>query len=669
MEIKKKKSYNIYRNNESTPKLLLKNDKPSSINTPRFKTSYNNSKVNLNIMDKKYTSKRDEILKMNKTIQSQKSSNKFNNDKSNIKKELIPNENVAQTLLEFTYPYLIKKDKEGLIVDLYHVSNEMDEQNNKLEELQQEYNNLISNSLAYKVIIEKILGIDEDGNLINKSKENNKSNNDETTNNKIKGKSKSENNLKLTTYAKTENKEFFPKVNPDINDSETAKNNYILISQLKSKRNKMAIKSVFNNEQENSTKLNVLLREKNILTKKLIEKEKKLDKIKNLEKIKTFEESVSKLNAKNNELEELVSYSKELQIEKFETENKISAYNNKIKKYTDEINSINEKYKYNQKELENCNADVEYLQKCIEDLRAKEQILNEEEKQNMNNYKEKIEKESEINNLLEERKIFFDEKQKLEAQIQSLQKQEMNLKKTIEKKNIYIKSYEKENENLHLMIEDYESRRNKLLERADQPRKNRQRMKDIENEIKTLEQNIVTYKVENNEKENNMEDNVNKNNELIENQGKEIEGHENIIKDLQNQIDTLKNDIKAGEEKLVQDEEKLNKLTEEFTKKEEEYRIEKENKEKEKQEKEIQYKNDEINKNKQNEEKINELIKNKNELNEESEKLKIENEKIKDENANVKKAHQEKFEKYKLINDKMAKLNKILNEIKALNKQ
>ena len=669
METKKKKSYNIYRNNESTPKLLLKNDKPSSINTPRFKTSYNNSKVNLNIMDKKYTSKRDEILKMNKTIQSQKSSNKFNNDKSNIKKELIPNENVAQTLLEFTYPYLIKKDKEGLIVDLYHVSNEMDEQNNKLEELQQEYNNLISNSLAYKVIIEKILGIDENGNLINKSKENNKSNNDETTNDKIKGKSKSENNLKLTTYAKTENKEFFPKVNPDINDSETAKNNYILISQLKSKRNKMAIKSVFNNEQENSTKLNVLLREKNILTKKLIEKEKKLDKIKNLEKIKTFEESVSKLNAKNNELEELVSYSKELQIEKFETENKISAYNNKIKKYTDEINSINEKYKYNQKELENCNADVEYLQKCIEDLRAKEQILNEEEKQNMNNYKEKIEKESEINNLLEERKIFFDEKQKLEAQIQSLQKQEMNLKKTIEKKNIYIKSYEKENENLHLMIEDYESRRNKLLERADQPRKNRQRMKDIENEIKTLEQNIVTYKVENNEKENNMEDNVNKNNELIENQGKEIEGHENIIKDLQNQIDTLKNDIKAGEEKLVQDEEKLNKLTEEFTKKEEEYRIEKENKEKEKQEKEIQYKNDEINKNKQNEEKINELIKNKNELNEESEKLKIENEKIKGENANVKKAHQEKFEKYKLINDKMAKLNKILNEIKALNKQ
>ena len=103
----------------------------------------------------------------------------------------------------------------------------------------------------------------------------------------------------------------------------------------------------------------------------------------------------------------------------------------------------------------------------------------------------KIEKENEINNLLEEKKVFFEEKQKLETQNQDLQKQENNLKKILEKKNLYIKSYEKENDNLQEMIKDYESRRNKLLERADQPRKNKQKMKDIENEIKTLEQNIV----------------------------------------------------------------------------------------------------------------------------------------------------------------------------------
>ena len=130
-------------------------------------------------------------------------------------------------------------------------------------------------------------------------------------------------------------------------------------------------------------------------------------------------------------------------MDKFESENKIINYNNKIKKFNDEINSIIEKYKYNKKELENEKADVEHLHKCIEDLRMKELLLNQEEKQNLSNYKEKMEKESEINNLLEEKKIFFEEKQKLETQIQNMQKQEINLKKTIDKKNIYIKSYEK----------------------------------------------------------------------------------------------------------------------------------------------------------------------------------------------------------------------------------
>ena len=163
-----------------------------------------------------------------------------------------------------------------------------------------------------------------------------------------------------------------------------------------------------------------------------------------------------------------------------------------------------------------------YLQKRktkIKEVNNEEEENEEEEedddeeintKKNINNKKSK-KKENKINNLLEEKKIFFDEKQKLDAQNLDLQKQEKNLAKTIEKKNLYIKSYEKENENLMLAIEDYESRRDKLLERADQPRKNKQRMKDIENEIKVLGENIIKYKVEGEEKENSMEDNVNKN--------------------------------------------------------------------------------------------------------------------------------------------------------------
>ena len=506
MDLKKKPGYNIYKTKEIPSKLFFKSEKPSSINSPRFKTSYNNTKVNLKTMDKKYLSKRDQILRQNKTIQSPNHSKKYNvNDKSSSKKD---NENVAQNLFDFTFPYMNKKDKEGLIVDLYHVSNEMDEQNNKLEELYEEYNNLISNSLAYKIIIEKLLGIDENGEAVNKSNESNINKaNLNSINDKTKEKIKTENNLKTKNDAINENKDNLPTVSSLINNSNTSKNNNIttnntnsnnIINQLKSQRNKMLNKNIniFGNEKENYTKLSVLVRENNLLKKKLSEKEKRLEKMKDTEKIKTFEENVSKLKTKNNELEELVTLSKELQIEKFETENKIMSFNKKIKKFTDEINSINEKYKYNSKELDNCKADVEHLLKVIEDLKMKEMVLNEEEKQNLNAYKEKVDKENEINNLLEEKKIFFDEKQKLETQFQSLQKQENNLKKTLEKKKIYIISFEKENENLHSMINDYESRGNKLLERADQPRKNKQRMKDIENEIKTLEQKIVSYKLE-----------------------------------------------------------------------------------------------------------------------------------------------------------------------------
>ena len=322
MDTKKKQSYNLYKTNEGFNKLLYKHDKYSSNNTPKYKTSYTNSKANSKIMDKKYISKRDEILRKSKTAI----------NANNLKKS---NENNEQNLFSFTFPYMNKKDKEGLIVDLYHVSNE-------------KYNNLLSNSLAFKIIIEKILNVDENGNSINK-----KDDNDNNNDNKIKENNKSENNLKLFNNPVNQNSnENFPNVN-------NLNNNNNIINQFKTKKNKLPIKNVFDNEVENATKLNILQREKKLVSKKLIDKENKLDKIKNLEKIKNFEECVSKLKTKNNELEELITFSKELQIDKFETENKIISYNNKIKKFSEEINSINEKCKYNKKELENGKADVD----------------------------------------------------------------------------------------------------------------------------------------------------------------------------------------------------------------------------------------------------------------------------------------------------------------------
>ncbi len=119
MDTKNNPSYNLYKKTEQPKKFHFKNDKNFFLNSPRLKTTNSNiSKYNMKIVDKKYMSKRDEILSKNKTFQSPSHFNKYNSDN---RKDNIQSDNVAQTLFDFTYPHIHKKDKEGLIVDLYHV--------------------------------------------------------------------------------------------------------------------------------------------------------------------------------------------------------------------------------------------------------------------------------------------------------------------------------------------------------------------------------------------------------------------------------------------------------------------------------------------------------------------------------------------------------------------
>ena len=102
----------------------------------------------------------------------------------------------------------------------------------------------------------------------------------------------------------------------------------------------------------------------------------------------------------------------------------------------------------------------------------------------------------------------------------------------------------KENDQLRKEINFYENSRLKLLEKADQPRKNRIKMKEMENEIKKLEKDIISYKVESEEKEKKMEENEEINNEEIKTQEEEITAHENIVKELTTQINSLKKELK-----------------------------------------------------------------------------------------------------------------------------
>ena len=649
-----------------------------SSNIYALKTIYNNNGTrpyNMRIINKKKANKREEMLNiLNKSNPhtffsssvSPQSKSPYHNKYIDL--NTISSKSSKRINHIFNVQHFILPDKEHLVAELYHINNDMEIQNKELEDLKNNYNNCIRNSLVYKSILEKIINSDKSGIFINNDKNENYINSDNTIYNlKYRAKSKSENNFNRIKTIVEEKDESLPTKtmysNQKIYKNNTT-NNFSYLNIIKNyKKSKSKSKLILKNN------INLLEKQKADLNRIFIDKERHLIKIKNDKKNKIFDEYLSMINEKNNELEILVIRAQKLRFKRHETDNLLNLYYMKIKKYIDEINSINDKIVMNKKDLEIIKKDIESLLKCKEELKQKKLQLNKNVKQNKNNFKEKQKKENEIDNLLNEKKKYFEEQGKIESQIRDLKKKEDNIKKSVDKCNLKIKGIKRDNEDLIQQIKYYEERRNKLLEKADRPRKNRIRMKEMENEIKDLEKIIVTYKVENDEKETNMRETIVKNNETIVNLETEINNHIDIVKDLETKINMLKDELKKFEENNNKVSEELLKLEGEYNNIQEQRRQEKETKEKMKKEKEMELQNEEMKKNKEFEEFYNEYIKNKKELSEENEKLKIANNQIIEENKKLKDTHKEKMELYKSIQIKKAKLEKLLDEIKELSDQ
>ena len=62
------------------------------------------------------------------------------------------------------------RDKEALILEIYHVTNDMDLQNRELENLKKDYEKLLENNLTFKLLIEKILKLEENEGSMNDEK-------------------------------------------------------------------------------------------------------------------------------------------------------------------------------------------------------------------------------------------------------------------------------------------------------------------------------------------------------------------------------------------------------------------------------------------------------------------------------------------------------------------
>ena len=202
----------------------------------------------------------------------------------------------------------------------------MDVQNKELENLKKDYSNLIKNSLAYKQIMEKILELDEKGYYINSNRPNYILKN--------RKKSKSQNNFR-NIKSINENEEYIPMKTINIKSKKLKNykiNDTSYMSAIKNDKNKYILKNLNPNDICNTSTINVLARQKTDLNKVLIEKERKLIKIKKDEKNQIFDEYISLLNEKNNQLETLVDYSKKLQFKQYETDSQINIYLTKVKK-------------------------------------------------------------------------------------------------------------------------------------------------------------------------------------------------------------------------------------------------------------------------------------------------------------------------------------------------
>ena len=291
------------------------------------------------------------------------------------------------------------RDKEALILEIYYVTNEMDLQNKELENLQKDYEKLLENNVTFKLLIEKILKIDENEGSMNDE--------NELKNLKKKEKCKSDNNFNnLNNEAIDEKDEFGSNVNsPNYKANKNFENKgnrtyYKTISTSKKKKNNKNT----NGKENISSKINVLLKQRAYYNKILIEKGRNLIKLKSSERAKKFEEFLSTLEQKNKILEELVNQSQKLQYEKYETDSQINFYITKILKFTDEINTIGERLRINKKELENTEQEIVNLTNFKEELKQNEIKLSEDEKQKEFNIKEKKEFEKSIDNLLKEKK-------------------------------------------------------------------------------------------------------------------------------------------------------------------------------------------------------------------------------------------------------------------------
>ena len=484
--------------------------------------------------------------------------NKFNyNYNYDINQEIINSMTQRRNIFNSNLYEIKEKQKEKLIMEIHQSNNELKNQEKEIRKFQNLYGTIREDNLANQYILCQILNKDNNKNNYN-NKENNKSNyimenNKQETEKEISlnvdnANQKSELVTVSNNYNKNDKKSISFKEDKYSNSNIDANSFFItgtnnLIEKnyqtnytdnkrsisLNMKKNKTFItnnknKIKFKKKKETS-KLQLLKKELAYYLKSIDEDTKKLSKFKENEKISGFIRTREELDKKNKELDELITKSNGLQGDINDNDMLIYFYQLKNDNYNSLINDIKRKINSKHKPI------YANWEKRIQKLQSQKELLENQNKL----YKSEIDKMKEINEknkkkekelaeYLKKNEKYLEEKSKNNIEIANSYNNEQRLKQKIDMKNRKIERTKESNKNLNeLIIKTETEKKNTLIKKAKTEKIQKEKMNKIMEEINNINKDMQKYSFTSIVEQKCLANENNKNNDILNEQKKEIE--------------------------------------------------------------------------------------------------------------------------------------------------
>ena len=383
-------------------------------------------------------------------------------------------------------------EKEKILNQIILSKKDLDKINNDLKEYKKFYHQLQETNLTFKVIIERLLKINQ-----------------------------LDNSLDNIEYTISENKKLEKKLSP-------------------------FKKQLINYEKS-------IERQERILTETKKEK-----------KINNFYEINNLLDEKNQELENLISQNKKLQMSKHAKYEQINYYYNTIQDLRDNYTKMDGHLKINEKKLNNCDDEIYDLETEKEQIIKKLNVIieesvnidlsNEHKKKELNSIKKKYERQKNIEK----------NKEKDENELINILNKIENMKKIIEKNNNKINMINYDNDEMENDIYIMQAENDKLIDKYKQAQKEINTLNKYEKEIKLIKEQITKIKEKKNEIK--IDNSANNDDTFFVTLQKDVPKEEKIDENsiIIEDIEKLKNELEEKQKEKALKEKELEEIKNEY---------------------------------------------------------------------------------------------------------